>query len=102
MTFWESVQENTAWMAWTWPVAIFFIAIACGLLVMTVLAIRYPEVEKVGVLRIPTTRGDRFFVALLGSALIHVAWLALAPAELELWWASLICLVYAAAVFRWV
>jgi predicted small integral membrane protein len=100
--FWLSFVENTAWMAWTWQVAVFFAAIALGLLVMTLLAIYRPEVARVGVLQIPTTRGDRFFISLLGSAFIHIGWLALMPADMALWWASILSLVYAAAVFRWV
>ena len=44
---------------------------------MTGLAIRYPEAERYGVLRIPTTRGDRLFLSLLGAAFIHLAWIGL-------------------------
>ncbi len=89
-----------AWMAWTWQTGLFFGAILAALIVLTVMALRMPEVERVGALRIPTTRGDRFFIALLGAAFIHIAWIALSGADL--WWASLISLGYAAAVFRWV
>lgn len=91
---------DIAWMAWTWQTAVFFGAIAVTLCVMTAAAIRYPEVERAGVLRIPTTRGDRLFITLLGAAFIHLAWIALTGADL--WWASLISLVWGAAVFRWV
>ena len=51
-------------------------------------------------LGIETTRGDRLFITLLGSAFINLAWLALSGAPQP--WALAICLVYAAAVFRWV
>ena len=61
----EGRMENIAWMAWTLPTAIFFALLACTLAVMTWLAIAYPEAERVGVLRIPTTRGDRLFISLL-------------------------------------
>src|SRR6056297_2739355 len=57
-----------AWMAWTWPTAAFFAAIAALLIVFTILALRYPETPRVGILRIETTRGDRLFITLLGSA----------------------------------
>ena len=53
---------SVAWMAWTWQTAIFFAVIGCLLAVMTVLAILRPETERVGILGIPTTRGDRLFV----------------------------------------
>jgi predicted small integral membrane protein len=91
---------NLAWMAWTWQTGLFFIGIVTALTIMTVLAIRFPEMERVGVLRIATTRGDRLFLSLLGSAFIHLGWIGLTG--LDLWWASLLSLAYAAAVFRWV
>ena len=89
-----------AWMAWTTPTAIFFAVIACLLVTFTVLAIRYPETPRRGVLRIETTRGDRLFITLLGSAFINIGWLAAFGSPL--WGALILCLVYAAAVFRWV
>ncbi|MBP9048021.1 MAG: DUF2160 domain-containing protein [Tabrizicola sp.] len=89
------------WMAWTFPVALFFWCIAGLLMVMTLLAIRFPETPRVGVLRIETTRGDRLFITLLGSAFIHLGWLFFAGPDL-LWGALILSLVYAAAVFRWV
>jgi predicted small integral membrane protein len=96
----EKLQVNVAWMAWTWQSGLFFIAIASTLVVMILLALYRPETERVGVLRIATTRGDRLFIALLGSAFLHLGWIGLTSAEL--WGASLVSLVYAAAVFRWV
>lgn len=89
------------WMAWTFPVALFFWCIAGLLMVMTLLAIRFPETPRVGALRIETTRGDRLFITLLGTAFIHLGWLFFAGPDL-LWGALLLSLVYAAAVFRWV
>lgn len=89
-----------AWMAWTWQTAIFFCVIATLLFVMIVLAILYPETERVGVLRIPTTRGDRLFISLLGTAFINIAWLGFVGPDL--WWALGLSLLYAAAVFRFV
>ena len=89
-----------AWMAWTIPTAIFFGSIAALLVIFTVLAIRFPETPRTGVLGIETTRGDRLFITLLGSAFINLAWLGLVDAPQP--WAMLVCLVYAAAVFRWV
>ena len=90
-----------AWMAWTLPTAIFFVVIACLLVTFTVLAIKYPETPRIGVLRIETTRGDRLFITLLGSAFIHIGWLGLFGADV-LWAALIVSLIYAAAVFRWV
>lgn len=88
------------WMAWTFATALFFWVIAALLLSFTVLAINFPERPRRGILRIETTRGDRLFISLLGSAFLCTAWLATFGAPL--WGALLLCLVYAAAVFRWV
>ena len=89
-----------AWMAWTLPTAIFFIVIACILITFTILAIKFPETPRLGVLRIETTRGDRLFITLLGSAFINLGWLGLVGASQP--YALIVCLIYAAAVFRWV
>ncbi|WP_424934014.1 DUF2160 domain-containing protein [Amaricoccus macauensis] len=89
-----------AWMAWTWPTAIFFIVIASLLALFTVLAIRRPETPRMGILQIETTRGDRLFITLLGSAFINLAWLGVGVGPQ--WIALIICAAYAAAVFRWV
>ena len=90
-----------AWMAWTIPTALFFLMIALLLITFTILAIKYPETPRLGVLRIETTRGDRLFISLLGSAFIHIGWLGFIGAA-SLWGAPIICLIYSAAVFRWV
>jgi predicted small integral membrane protein len=89
------------WMAWTFPVALFFWIIASLLILMTLLAIRFPETPRIGVLRIETTRGDRLFISLLGSAFIHLGWLFLIGTP-AFWGALILSLIYAAAVFRWV
>jgi predicted small integral membrane protein len=89
-----------AWMAWTWPTAAFFAVIALLLITFTVLAIKFPETPRTGILRIETTRGDRLFITLLGSAFINLAWLGIVGANQP--FALLVCLVYAVAVFRFV
>ena len=60
------------WMAWTWPTAIFFLVIAGLLVTFTILAIKFPETPRLGVLGIETTRGDRLFITLLGSAFLNL------------------------------
>ena len=56
------------WMAWTLPTAVFFGAIALMLAGMTVWQVLSPSVARRGVLPMETTRGDRLFIGLLGSA----------------------------------
>jgi predicted small integral membrane protein len=97
---WFAPMIAGGWMAWTFPIALFFYCIACLLILFTLLAIRYPETPRRGILRIETTRGDRLFISLLGSAFICVGWLFAFGAPLT--GALICCLIYAAAVFRWV
>jgi predicted small integral membrane protein len=106
-------MESIAWMAWTLPTAIFFVALACTLTVMTWLAAVYPEAERVGVLSIPTTRGDRLFISLITAAVIHLLWIGFIGTDTiatlpggegleisSLWLATLISLASAVAIFR--
>ena len=88
-----------SWMAWTMPSALFFIGIASLLLVMTILEIRKPCVERKGWLPIPTTRGDRLFIGLLSSAFVHLLFLGLT--DLTLWVAFVISALLMATLLRW-
>ena len=88
---------NLSWMAWTGPTAIFFVVIAIILVTFTILELKFPTVERQGILGIPTTRGDRLFISLLGSAFIQLAWLGLVGPNL--WPALGVALIYAAIVF---
>jgi predicted small integral membrane protein len=91
---------DLSWMAWTWQTALFFALLFITLVVMTVLAVFWPETEQMGILGLPTTRGDRLFLTLLGTAFIHLGWLALAGGA-PLWVASIVSVLFGAALFRW-
>ncbi|WP_375414709.1 DUF2160 domain-containing protein [uncultured Bradyrhizobium sp.] len=92
----------------------FFALLAGTLATMTWLAAAYPEAERVGVLRIPTTRGDRLFISLILAAVIHLLWIAFFGTDAlltlpigeqgtelsSLWLATVISLVSAVAIFR--
>lgn len=91
-------MPSFAWMAWTFQTAIFFAFIALSLVILTLLAIYRPEKPRRGILGFPTTRGDRFFVSLLGSAFIFILWMRLGGGEL--WYALAICIPFSVAVFR--
>lgn len=107
-------MDNIAWMAWTLPTAIFFVLLATTLGVMTWLAAAYPEAERVGILHIPTTRGDRLFISLISAAVIHLLWIGLVGTNpiftlpfgeegvevSSLWLATVISLLSAVAIFR--
>jgi predicted small integral membrane protein len=87
------------WMAWTVPTAVFFGTIALILAGMTVWHAVSAGAERRGFLPIATTRGDRLFIGLLGSAFIHLAWIGLTGASL--WWALGIAMVFLIVVLRW-
>ena len=92
---------NLQWMAWTLPTAIFFATILALLIGMAVWEYVSPGGNpRVGILHFETTRGDRLFISLLGSAFIHLAWLGLVGPNL--WWALALSVVYAVCVFRYV
>jgi len=89
-----------SWMAWTWQTAAFFAFIISCLIAMTVWELRSPGgAERHGILGLETTRGDRLFISLLGSAFIFLAWLGFFG--IPLWAPLVIALVYAFVIFRW-
>ncbi len=97
----EHSMFDLSWMAWTWQTATFFVAIFLLLCGMTVWeAVSPGGGQRIGILRLETTRGDRLFISLLGSAFINLAWLGLVGPSLE--WALGLSFIYALAVFRWV
>jgi predicted small integral membrane protein len=88
-------------MAWTWPTAAFFIFIALCLTSMAVWEHYRPGgAPRRGILGLDTTRGDRLFISLLGSAFIFLAWLGFFGTPL--WGALVISIAYGVAVFKWV
>lgn len=98
---WFAPLIQGGWMAWSFPGALFFLTIALLLALMAVWEYASPGGNpRVGILRFETTRGDRLFISLLGSAFIHIAWLGLS--SLDLWWALVLSVIYAVGVFRYV
>jgi predicted small integral membrane protein len=74
-------------MAWTPATFAFFCAIFGAMAVLTLWEVRRPGGdERHGILGLVTTRGDRLFIMLLGSAYIFLAWLGLVGMPL---WAPL-------------
>lgn len=92
---------DLSWMAWTQPTAIFFLCIAGLLLSMSIWEYFSPGgAPRVGILRFETTRGDRLFISLLGSAFIALAWLGFL--SINLMWSLAACAVFALLVFIFV
>lgn len=92
-------MDALAWMAWTQPVAIFFVSIALLLIGMTVWEIRSPTVARKGLLPLVTTRGDRLFVGLLAAAYVNLAWAGLT--DLTQWYGAAIGTFVVIVVMRW-
>jgi predicted small integral membrane protein len=69
--------QALSWMAWTTPIAIFFISVLLMLIGMTIWQFKAPSIERKGFLPIATTRGDRLFIGLLSAAYVNLAWAGL-------------------------
>ncbi|MFK7901476.1 MAG: DUF2160 domain-containing protein [Nitratireductor sp.] len=90
---------DLSWMAWTLPTFLFWASIVGLLIGMGVWEYFSPGGNpRVGILRFETTRGDRLFISLLGSAFINLSWLGLVGPNL--WWALGISLLFAIGVFK--
>ena len=88
-----------SWMAWTRPVAVFFIAIALLLIAMTLWELRSPGTARKGWLPLVTTRGDRLFIGLLLAAYLNLAWTGMT--DLSQWWAAGFSTGVLLAIMRW-
>jgi predicted small integral membrane protein len=87
-----------SWMAWTWPTGLFFIALFSAMAIITVIEIKKPGTsERKGALGLTTTRGDRLFLSLLGSAYIFLAWLGFFGEPL--WWPLAISIAWGSFCF---
>ena len=64
------------WMAWTLPVAVFFVCVVLMLVGMTAWELRSPTVLRKGWLPMTTTRGDRLFIGLLLAAYVNLGFVA--------------------------
>ncbi|MEM6617235.1 MAG: DUF2160 family membrane protein [Pseudomonadota bacterium] len=89
------------WMAWTRATAAFFLFIIAAITTMGLLEFGSAGgAPRRGVFAIDTTRGDRLFISLLGSAFIFIAWLAIMGPPV---WIPLgIAIAWAAFVFAFV
>jgi len=87
------------WMAWTLETGVFFAVIASLIAAYTVWGVLSPSVPRRGLLPMSTTRGDRLFVGLMGSAWINLAWAGLTDASQ--WIAVGLSLSFMLVIGRW-
>ena len=92
---------DLTWMAWTWPTAIFFLAIFASIAAMGVWEYYSPGGgPRHGAFGLDTTRGDRLCISILGSCVIMLAWVGWASDDI--WGGLAICVLWAVAIYRWV
>ncbi len=87
------------WMAWTTVTAGFFLTIFLILVGMLVWELKSPSMERKGFLPIATTRGDRLFIGLLGSAYLTLTWVGLT--DWTLWLVLPVIVVFMSLVMRY-
>lgn len=97
------------WMAWTTPVAVFFVCIVLMLAGMTVWELKFPTRMTRGFLPMQTTRGDRLFIGLLCAAYVNLIfvgisgklaqWLSL-DADLSIWFSFGVSMLVLVLVMR--
>lgn len=97
------------WMAWTTPVAVFFVCIVLMLAGMTVWELKSPTRMTRGFLPMNTTRGDRLFIGLLGAAYVNLVfvgisgklalWMGLS-ADPSIWWSFVLSMLLLLVVMR--
>ena len=92
-------MPDLEWMAWTPGTAMFVGGVFLGLVALAVLAVVRPSTPRKGFLPMPTARGDRVYVAVLGTGLIMI--LVLAVTSLALLVGLAIAACWSAVVLRW-
>ena len=93
------MKITLSWMMWTLPTAIFCVTIASIVVAMTIWQTISPSLERKGFLPIPTTPGDRFFIGILTSIYIFLAWVGLT--SLSLWVLLVIAVCWIIVVMCW-
>ncbi|MDY7227332.1 DUF2160 domain-containing protein [Hyalangium rubrum] len=93
------MEMDLQWMAWTVETGVFFAVIASLIAAYTVWGLASPSVLRKGLLPMPTTRGDRLFLGLMGSAWINLAWVGLT--EATQWVAVGLSLLFMLVIGRW-
>ena len=95
---WTQPLFDGFWMAWTPATLAFFAFVFLAIATMGVLEWRAPGgAPRHGILRLDTTRGDRLFITLLGSAFIFLGWLGVMGTPL--WGALVLALLWGGLVF---
>lgn len=92
--------EWIAWMEWTPPTFGLFVTVISSLVMMTIWDIRSPSVPRKGFLRIPFTRGDRYFLSIVTLVGTVIVWIAFLP-DLDWRYALAVAAVLIVIFVRW-
>ena len=92
-------MPDLEWMAWTTGTAFFVGSVFVGLGLLSALAIVRPSTPRKGLLPMPTARGDRIYVSLLGTGLIHIV--LLATTSLPMTIGLILSAVWTVVILRW-
>lgn len=89
----EWIIDEFRWMQWNWVGSVFFILLFLSITGLTIWDIVSPGCSKKGFLPIPTTRGDRLFIGIMGSIGLTLIWLAIVGNH-ALWLILVIVAIY--------
>jgi len=73
----EWLANEFGWMQWNWAGALFFGVLFGSIAGLTIWDMVSPGTRRKGFLPVATTRGDRFFLGVMGTIGILLLWLAL-------------------------
>lgn len=93
-------MDSIEWMAWTWPTLIFDIIILTLIGAFAVAAVVKPSTPRKGFLPVPTARGDRFYISVIGTALFMILYIALTDMSLAIGLVAAL-VMWVAPVFKW-
>jgi predicted small integral membrane protein len=92
--------DNIGWMYWTAPSGIAIGGLLLAIAGMAVWDRVSPSATRAGFLPMETTRGDRFFIAVMSLIGIHLIWLAVLGTS-ALWVATIVAVLWCGLLARW-
>lgn len=73
----EWLVDEFRWMQWNWAGTLFFSFLFLSISGLTIWDVFAPGNRRRGFLPMPTTRGDRLFIGIMGSIGLSLLWLAI-------------------------
>ena len=92
--------DNLGWMYWTLPSGIFFGGLFLTIIGMAIWDEIQPNVNRKGFLPVETSRGDRLFIGIMSTIVIHLLWLLILGLKF-LWGAVILSVIWFYIEARW-